>query len=117
MLKDILLVVASMFIFRDPVSLLQAFGYSIALAGLLYYKLGADKMKDYVGQGQRAWAEYGARNPVRRKMISIVVGFIFVLLLLGAIAPSVAPDYDPGKIAKNGLDYVLREKGTGITGQ
>lgn len=44
-LKDILLVGASMMIFRDPVSGLQAFGYSIALGGLVYYKLGADKLK------------------------------------------------------------------------
>lgn len=44
-LKDILLVVASMMIFHDPVSGLQAFGYSIALGGLVYYKLGSDKLK------------------------------------------------------------------------
>ena len=41
--KDILLVVASMVIFGDPVTLQQYFGYSIALAGLVYYKLGAEK--------------------------------------------------------------------------
>ena len=47
MLKDILLVMASVVIFRDPVSGLQIFGYSIALGGLMYYKLGADKCKEY----------------------------------------------------------------------
>ena len=59
-LKDILLVAASMLIFRDPVSPLQGFGYSIALCGLIYYKLGGEKMKEYMGSGQRAWADYGA---------------------------------------------------------
>lgn len=34
-LKDILLVMCSMLIFRDPVSGVQAFGYTIALAGLV----------------------------------------------------------------------------------
>ncbi|EKG14328.1 protein of unknown function DUF250 [Macrophomina phaseolina MS6] len=44
-LKDILLVVASMVLFKDPVTLLQLFGYGIALAGLTYYKLGPEKFK------------------------------------------------------------------------
>ena len=39
-LKDILLVAASCFLYGDPVMPLQIFGYSIALLGLLYYKLG-----------------------------------------------------------------------------
>ncbi|OJJ83255.1 uncharacterized protein ASPGLDRAFT_152043 [Aspergillus glaucus CBS 516.65] len=43
-LKDILLVFASMAIFRDPVTFQQFVGYSIALGGLAYYKLGAEKM-------------------------------------------------------------------------
>ncbi|KAI9932437.1 hypothetical protein MW887_008678 [Aspergillus wentii] len=43
-LKDILLVVASMVIFRDPVTPLQVVGYGIALGGLVYYKLG---LKEY----------------------------------------------------------------------
>ncbi|KAA8641301.1 solute carrier 35 member [Aspergillus tanneri] len=44
-LKDILLVVASMVIFLDPVTMQQFFGYSIALAGLVYYKLGCGENK------------------------------------------------------------------------
>ena len=116
-LKDILLVIASMFIFRNPVSLLQAFGYSIALAGLVYYKLGADKLKEYIGQGQRVWAEYGARNPVRRKVISFAIGCLLLIILMSGLAPSVAPDYDPSKYAKSQLDYYLGEKGTQVRGQ
>jgi drug/metabolite transporter (DMT)-like permease len=58
-LKDILLVFASMFLFKDPVSPLQAFGYAIALGGLIYYKLGAEKLKEYMGQGSMKWQELG----------------------------------------------------------
>ncbi|RAK98486.1 TPT-domain-containing protein [Aspergillus ibericus CBS 121593] len=49
-LKDILLVVASMMIFRDPVTPLQAFGYAIALGGLVYYKLGKDGVSNLLAQ-------------------------------------------------------------------
>ena len=62
-LKDILLVMASMVLFRDPVSLLQAFGYSIALGGLIYYKLGSDKLREYASGAQRSWGEFGANRP------------------------------------------------------
>ncbi|KAF2770866.1 TPT-domain-containing protein [Teratosphaeria nubilosa] len=48
-LKDILLVAASMVIFLDPVTLLQAVGYSIALAGLVYHKLGSEKTRELLG--------------------------------------------------------------------
>ncbi|KAK7970348.1 hypothetical protein PG996_001221 [Apiospora saccharicola] len=41
-LKAILLVVASMLIWGAPVTLMQAFGYSIALVGMFYYSLGPD---------------------------------------------------------------------------
>ena len=93
-LKDILLVAASMLIFFDPVSPLQAFGYSIALGGLMYYKLGGDKMKGFVADGQRSWSDYGVRHPVMRKMI--VVGSIMLTLfvILGGLGPTIAPEYD-----------------------
>ncbi|OCK74126.1 TPT-domain-containing protein [Lepidopterella palustris CBS 459.81] len=47
-LKNILLVVASMIIFLDPVTHLQFFGYSLALGGLVYYKLGGEKITAYI---------------------------------------------------------------------
>ena len=87
-LKDILLVVASMMIFRDPVSGMQAFGYTIALCGLVYYKLGADKLKDYISHGQRSWADFGARRPVARRLVTIASVFVFILLVLGAVSSS-----------------------------
>lgn len=91
-LKDILLVAASMAIWQTPVTGLQFFGYSLSLVGLMYYKLGGDKIKEYVGQANRSWAEYGVQHPVLRKMFiagAIVLGFF---LLLGTMAPSYAPE-------------------------
>lgn len=91
-LKDILLVAASMAIWHTPVSGLQFFGYSIALGGLVYYKLGGEKIKEYGSQAQRSWAEYGSTNPGQRRLViigAVVVGFF---LFVGALAPSYAPD-------------------------
>jgi len=87
-LKDILLVIASMVIFGDPVSGLQAFGYSIALAGLVYYKLGGEKIKAHLADGQRAWAEYGQRSPAMRKVIVAGLLFLTIFVLLGGVGPS-----------------------------
>jgi hypothetical protein len=91
-LKDILLVAASMAIWHTPVSGLQFFGYSIALGGLVYYKLGGEKIKEYGSQAQRSWAEYGSTNPGQRRFViigAVVVGFF---LFIGALAPSYAPE-------------------------
>lgn len=93
-LKDILLVVASMVIFFDPVSPLQAFGYSIALGGLMYYKLGGEKIKAYMAEGQRSWSEYGVRQPVMRKVIVFGTVLLTVFVIFGGLAPTIAPEYD-----------------------
>lgn len=105
-LKDILLVLASMVIFQDPVSPLQFFGYSIALGGLVYYKLGADKLKENLGGAQRAWAEYGANHPAARKVI-IFGGILFtIFLLLGGVASSgYVPDSITAPAAKTFGDW------------
>lgn len=96
-LKDVMLVVASMIIWGTPVSGLQFFGYSIALCGMVYYKLGFDAIKGYAGEGQRQWAEFGARRPVMRKVIVIAGAVVFIFVLLGGLAPTYAPEYDPTK--------------------
>jgi hypothetical protein len=83
-LKDILLVLASMVIFLDPVSGLQAFGYSIALAGLMFYKLGGDKLKGYAAEGQRTWQEYGQRSPTMQRVIMIGVAGLFVWVVFAS---------------------------------
>ncbi|KAB5585826.1 triose-phosphate transporter family-domain-containing protein [Coniochaeta sp. 2T2.1] len=91
-LKDVMLVAASMFIWGTEVTALQFFGYSIALGGMVYYKLGFEALKGYAGEAGRQWAEFGNNRPVLRK-ISIIVLVIFTLLfLLGGVAPTYAPD-------------------------
>ncbi|EME42489.1 hypothetical protein DOTSEDRAFT_73355 [Dothistroma septosporum NZE10] len=99
-LKDILLVVASMLIFQDPVSGIQAFGYSIALGGLVYYKLGGEKLKEHAGQAQRAWADYGVRHPALRKLLVFALVLITIFALLGGASQSgyVPAQYNPGKL-------------------
>ena len=118
-LKDILLVGASMTIFQDPVSGLQGFGYSIALGGLVYYKLGADKLKvnlenlrwrlslllmifqEHMGGAQRAWADYGVKHPALRKLIVFGLVIVTIFILLGGISQSgLAPaGYDAKNLA------------------
>ncbi|KAJ2897812.1 uncharacterized protein MKZ38_004374 [Zalerion maritima] len=87
-LKDIMLVGASMLIWGTPVSALQFFGYSIALCGMVYYKLGYDAIKGYAGDAQRQWLEFGVRQPAMRKLaVAGGVAFVFILLLT-AMAPA-----------------------------
>ena len=91
-LKDILLVAASIAIWGTPISLLQYFGYSIALAGLVYYKLGAATITATFSDLGRMWAEYGAKHPALRKVIVFAgVVSLMVMILLG-IAPTVGLD-------------------------
>lgn len=91
-LKDILLVAASMMIWQTPVTGTQFFGYSISLIGLVYYKLGADKIREYTGQAGRAWAEYGANYPAQRKFVIIGAGALIFFLFMGTMGPSYAPE-------------------------
>lgn len=112
MLKDILLVVASMVIFRDPVSPLQFFGYSIALGGLVYYKLGADKLKEYAGAGGRAWAEYGVQHPALRKLIVFALVLITIFLVLGSFSSQLPAGYVPTDMAKNTWSNIAGNQGT-----
>ncbi|KAI3327659.1 triose-phosphate transporter [Xylariaceae sp. AK1471] len=96
-LKDVLLVLASMAIWATPISGLQAFGYSIALGGMVYYKLGGETLKGYASEAGRHWAEFGTARPALRKVIVIGGALLFIFLLLGGLAPTYAPDYDPSQ--------------------
>jgi hypothetical protein len=94
-LKDILLVVASMAIFGDPVTLQQYFGYSIALGGLVYYKLGAEKLQSLSTDVKLAVNEARRSNPAGFKLGGVCAGLFFVALLFmgysrGLPGPSVA---------------------------
>ncbi|PHH60808.1 hypothetical protein CDD81_1159 [Ophiocordyceps australis] len=96
-LKDIMLVVASMAIWGTQVTALQFFGYSIALGGMVYYKLGYDQLKGYMGEASRQWADFGARKPVLRKIAVLVLSVFVLFTLFGTLAPTYAPSYDPAK--------------------
>ncbi|EEP82389.1 Cas4p protein [Uncinocarpus reesii 1704] len=104
-LKDILLVTISAMWWKTPVTPLQLFGYTIAIGGLLYYKLGADKMKEYASQANRSWAEYGATNPIRRRLIVVgVSAFVIICLLVqvgGPYDPNSLKGMIPGKTTAN----------------
>lgn len=81
MLKDILLVLTSLLLFLDPVTPLQAFGYSIALCGLVYYKLGAEKIKQHLSEAETAWSKFKAESPGIAKLAIAVVGLITLYLV------------------------------------
>lgn len=89
-LKDILLVCASMVIFRDPVTAQQFFGYSISLGGLVYYKLGAEKIQAMSTDLRLQLGEYRRANPARTKAIAggLVVGIVLLgLYFVGPPTP------------------------------
>lgn len=82
-----------MLIFRDPVSGVQFFGYGIALSGLIYYKLGAEKLKEYFGQGGRNVGEYRSKHPAMSKFIIFVIAIFVILVLAGGLFPFVPTEY------------------------
>lgn len=92
-LKDILLVGASMVIFRDPVSLTQAFGYSIALGGLVFYKLGGDGIKNSARDAQLYLGTLRQNNPARAK--ALVFGGVILILTIVVLAfwPAIPSEY------------------------
>lgn len=92
-LKDILLVVASVMIWNTPLSRLQLFGYGIALCGLVYYKLGAATIKAQFNEGSRQWAEYGVKHPIVRKLATLAAVVTLMVFALIALAPTVG--FDP----------------------
>ncbi|KAK1832165.1 triose-phosphate transporter family-domain-containing protein [Podospora conica] len=87
-LKDVMLVVASMMIWGTQVTPLQFFGYSIALGGMVYYKLGFEAIKGYAGEAGRQWADFGNRQPVLRRISIIVFALLALFVLLGGFAPA-----------------------------
>jgi hypothetical protein len=82
-LKDILLVVASMVFFGDPVTGQQYFGYSLALAGLTYYRLGAEKIQSAVTDARLSLGGFRQNHPARARAIvlCLILGFISLMLL------------------------------------
>jgi hypothetical protein len=98
-----MLVAFSILVWGTPISRLQAFGYSIAIIGMLYYKLGQKELKPYIAEAGRRWSEFGATRPVLRKLLVVSAVFTLIILLLGGLAPTYAPEYDPSNYLKNSL--------------
>lgn len=78
---------ASMAIFGDPVTLTQYFGYSIALGGLMYYRLGGEKMKQLGTDTRLAIGEFQRKNPAALKQaITFVIAVIVIGVVVGLFA-------------------------------
>lgn len=92
-LKDILLVFASMLIFHDPVTGQQFFGYSIALAGLTYYKLGAENLQSLSTDARLRFGEFRQKNPARTKLVGIVAMLGLVAWLFWMWGPTSGGEY------------------------
>ncbi|KAL2755152.1 hypothetical protein ACRALDRAFT_1082681 [Sodiomyces alcalophilus JCM 7366] len=110
-LKDVMLVIASMIIWGTQVTGLQFFGYSLALGGMVYYKLGYEQLKGYVGQAGRQWADFGQRKPILRKLSIIVFSVFAFVWILSQMAPTYAPEYDPQRLV-NSMHGVANKMGT-----
>ncbi|RMD39529.1 hypothetical protein DV735_g5594, partial [Chaetothyriales sp. CBS 134920] len=91
-LKDILLVAASMMIWGTRVTPTQFFGYAIALGGMLYYRLGAEVLKQHISNAGRTWGEFSSTRPVGSRLLIIGIAFFILVLLVGGLAPTYAPD-------------------------
>lgn len=83
-LKDILLVAASMLIWGTIVTPLQFFGYFIALGGLIYYKLGAEVIGQYASPVTNRWSNFGAQRPGLRRLVTLGLGIFTVWVLVRA---------------------------------
>jgi hypothetical protein len=88
-LKDILLVIASMAIFKDPVAPTQWFGYSIALGGLMYYKLGGDKLKSIGTDTRLAVGTFQQEYPIASKALIFCATLAGLAFLFFEVWPSV----------------------------
>ena len=98
-----MLVAASMLLYGDPVTGLQFFGYSIALGGMIYYKLGYDAIKSYAGDANRQWAEFGTTRPVTRKLIIFGSVILFTVSVIYGAAPGQASEYLNAAASKVGV--------------
>lgn len=98
-LKDILLVAASMMIWGTVVTPLQFFGYSIALGGLTYYKLGGEQIGVHLETARQGWRSFGSRRPLLRRFVLLVMTLATVYMLISAFAPAYAPKYDTESVS------------------
>jgi len=95
-----------MILWKTPVSNLQFFGYAISLAGLIYYKLGADQLKASFETARMSWTTFNAKNPIIKTIIALFSVVIIMFILLSFLMPKFAPDYDPRSFLLSGAASV-----------
>lgn len=103
-LKDILLVAASMAIWGTIVTPLQFFGYTIALGGLVYFKLGGEQIRVHAEAGKQKWRSFGERRPNLRRFVAFVTVIVGVYVGVKMLAPGYKPTYDD-KYAQKVKEY------------
>ncbi|GME39797.1 hypothetical protein GTA08_BOTSDO03034 [Neofusicoccum parvum] len=69
-LKDILLVFASIIMFGDPVTLTQVFGYSISLCGLVYHKIGSETFYEVWERTKWRWTASSGDHSLLKRLIT-----------------------------------------------
>lgn len=112
-LKDILLVCASIFIWGTPVTGIQLSGYCVALAGLVYHKLGADKLREQYSQLRGNG--YSLRNLASRKIVS-VASIIFILLVVGEMCLQGVSVMDTVKTIQGTMPIYVETPGANLAG-
>ncbi|KFY21623.1 hypothetical protein V493_07251 [Pseudogymnoascus sp. VKM F-4281 (FW-2241)] len=98
-LKDILLVAASMMIWGTIVTPLQFIGYAIALGGLVYYKLGGEQVRTHLEMASQRWRSMSSRRPFLWRLLMFIIAFCIVYALVDVLAPSYAPKYGPERVS------------------
>jgi hypothetical protein len=80
-IKNVGIVVLSVILWGTIVSGLQWLGYSIASAGLVYYSLGYEGIKNAYSQGQAMWDSRGM-NYRGNKFNAIAAGCVITTFIL-----------------------------------
>jgi hypothetical protein len=91
-LKNIIIVLASVLIWNTLVTPMQVAGYTVATVGLLYYSLGADSIHT-LSHNQVAQSARNEKNPIarRRRTQRVLASMLLVIVVLtGAIGGVIA---------------------------
>lgn len=85
-LKDILIVMASMVVWHSPVTMLQVFGCSISLCGLVFYALPKSRIREHSSQANTVWSEKCVDRWTRNKVLIISGGILCLFQLFEGAA-------------------------------
>lgn len=106
-LKNILLVLASILIWGTIITPLQFIGYAIATVGLIYYGVGYDGMVTYytatAAYTKKLWegeADAPTGTLLRKAVVISLYATIFILLVVGiSVKTGKAPDFLMDRLA------------------